>query len=69
MPDLMDSAQELEIKQRESALRHVRPKRAANSINECVECGKPIGERRKRAVPSATLCLSCQTQKEERRWT
>ncbi len=62
--DLLDKAQELEQKQRDMALGHVRPKRVANDISECVECGKPIGSRRKQAMPSATMCLACQTEAE-----
>lgn len=31
----------------------------------CLECKKDISRKRLRAVPYATLCISCQRQKEE----
>ena len=36
----------------------------ANSIYECVDCDKPIGEKRKQFMPSATRCIPCQNEHE-----
>ena len=32
-----------------------------NDITMCVDCGEPIGSERKKAIPSATRCISCET--------
>ncbi|STZ08584.1 DnaK suppressor protein [Moraxella caprae] len=31
----------------------------ANDITECLDCGEPIGEKRKQAVPYAVRCVAC----------
>lgn len=31
---------------------------------ECIDCGEPIGEKRKQAVPWAVRCIKCQTAHE-----
>jgi len=31
----------------------------------CIDCGEEIGAARKKAVPSATLCIECQEFKDE----
>ena len=33
----------------------------------CLDCGDPIGVERKKAVPSATMCIDCQTFHNGRR--
>ena len=30
------------------------------SLTECAECGEPIPEARRRALPGVQLCISCQ---------
>lgn len=37
------------------------------SATECEECGEPIPERRRRAVPGVRLCIDCQRDAEHRR--
>lgn len=32
------------------------------SLSECAECGDPIPEERRKAVPGARLCLDCQQE-------
>jgi len=32
----------------------------------CIDCDEPIPEARRRAVPGATRCISCQTEFERR---
>ena len=34
---------------------------------ECVECGEPISEARKRAMPAAVRCVACARNVEMRR--
>lgn len=31
-----------------------------NDIKECVGCGKPIGDKRKKVLPHALRCIVCQ---------
>jgi phage/conjugal plasmid C-4 type zinc finger TraR family protein len=33
----------------------------------CIECGEPIGEERKKAVPSAEYCIDCQEYLDKKR--
>lgn len=33
---------------------------APNDITECVDCGNPIGDKRKQALPHALRCIVCQ---------
>ena len=35
-----------------------------NVSDECIDCGNPIGERRKQALPHAIRCVGCQWQRE-----
>ncbi|MDR1656166.1 MAG: DksA/TraR family C4-type zinc finger protein [Deltaproteobacteria bacterium] len=35
------------------------------SLNECAECGEPIDERRRLALPGVKLCLPCQRELEK----
>lgn len=37
------------------------------SARYCDECGEPIPEARRRALPGARTCVSCQTQRDARR--
>ena len=32
------------------------------SLAECADCGEPIPEARRLAVPGVTLCIACQTE-------
>lgn len=32
------------------------------SLNECAECGDPIPQARRKAVPGVRLCLACQQE-------
>ena len=61
--DIADKAQRREQNERDAALAnriHYEP----NAATECEECGREIGEARKKAMPSATLCIRCQSKKE-----
>lgn len=35
-----------------------------NDTTECVDCGNPIGDKRKQAVPYAVRCVACQSEFE-----
>ena len=37
----------------------------AGTIDECEECGEPIGAKRLLARPVTTLCIACKTEQEE----
>lgn len=38
-----------------------------NDMTDCVDCGNPIGEKRKQALPHAVRCVKCQQALENRR--
>ena len=38
----------------------------ANDVAECLDCGRSIGSARKRAMPSATRCIECQSAAENK---
>ncbi len=65
--DNLDMAQEHEERHRRLSLSNARVRSVANSVTECECCGAPIGEARKKALPSARLCMRCQTLSETRR--
>jgi phage/conjugal plasmid C-4 type zinc finger TraR family protein len=48
-----------------AAVREALNKKSLTTI--CVECGDPIGDARKKAVPSATLCIDCQEFLDKKR--
>ncbi len=64
--DNLDKAMEIEELLRTIALNQPRSKPVAHHATDCEECGDPIGEARKKVMPSARLCLSCQTLLEKR---
>lgn len=35
-----------------------------DSLYECAECGDPIPEARRQAIPGVRLCLTCQREKD-----
>lgn len=39
---------------------------AGESLTHCEECGEPIPEGRRRAVPGVRLCVACQAEAEKR---
>ncbi|MDY1036456.1 DksA/TraR family C4-type zinc finger protein [Enterobacteriaceae bacterium RIT714] len=36
------------------------------SLHECEECGEPIPEARRKAVPGVRLCIACQQNKDSK---
>ena len=50
----------------EDALQRLRSEiPAGESLPECEECGEPIPEARRRAVPGVHLCVTCQAERDE----
>ncbi|MCL7751420.1 DksA/TraR family C4-type zinc finger protein [Guyparkeria hydrothermalis] len=50
----------------EDALQRVRSEiPTGESLAECEECGEPIPEARRRAVPGVRLCVACQAEFDE----
>ncbi|MGN6314328.1 MAG: DksA/TraR family C4-type zinc finger protein [Rhodanobacteraceae bacterium] len=47
------------------AVARARSKKAAGpSLKHCAECGEPIPEARRKAVPGVRLCVSCQSAQD-----
>lgn len=40
--------------------------RAAESLHDCADCGEPIPEARRTAIPGVTLCVACQQERDKR---
>ena len=50
----------------EDAVKRARSKLPrGDSLRECEECGDPIPEARRRAVPGVRLCVGCQAGRDE----
>ena len=64
MPDIIDTAAEIEELQRNAALSAHRLNRNAVSAERCEECEELIPEPRRAAVPGSQTCASCQTDLE-----
>jgi len=48
------------------AVARARSRRAAGpSLKRCADCGEPIPEARRKAVPGVRLCVSCQAAQDE----
>lgn len=72
MTDDIDRAQDLEARQRDTALRRqatragLQGKTMTDSATECQDCEKPIPEARRCAVPGCQRCVKCQTIYEKK---
>lgn len=65
MSDIFDRAQELELRQREEALAAFASTIShGNSYSHCDDCGDPIPDARRKAVPGCTRCVDCQSLHE-----
>lgn len=60
MPDIIDTAAEIEELQRNAALSVHRLNRNTVSAERCAECGEDIPEPRRAAVPGCQTCAECQ---------
>lgn len=62
MPDEMDRVQEINEQFIDLALEeHQRNMPSGESLLECEDCGEPIPEARRRAMPGCRRCIECQT--------
>lgn len=60
MGDVIDRANDLAERERESALAAARARTATGPGRaECQECGDAIPPARRKALPSSTLCVGC----------
>jgi phage/conjugal plasmid C-4 type zinc finger TraR family protein len=52
----------------EDELKRLQARRApeGESLSECAECGEPIPEARRAAIPGVKLCIDCQSQRDAR---
>lgn len=73
MPDAIDFAQEHEQNLREDALK-LQARRAGavgtdarKSRRYCFECGDPIPQARRSAIPGVQTCIDCQEQIERQK--
>jgi phage/conjugal plasmid C-4 type zinc finger TraR family protein len=60
MADEIDAAQAADAQHREMSLRRHLLRRNQRGTDDCVACGEPIPKERKRALPSARRCVTCQ---------
>lgn len=49
-----------EIRRAQESLKHNGP-----SMEFCIECGEPIPEGRRKAIPGVKLCIACQEEADE----
>jgi len=66
-PDTIDAASELEELQRQTAIQAHRINHNAVSAEHCEECGDPIPEARRIAVPGCQTCAECQEEIEHKK--
>ena len=52
----------------EDELTRLKSRRApvGESLTHCAECGEPIPERRRAALPGVKLCIDCQSERDAR---
>lgn len=67
MSDIFDQAQEIEQLGRAADIFLVQKSMAHDGTNECVDCGCSIEPSRKKAMPSATRCIDCQSDFERQK--
>lgn len=67
MDDLIDKANEQAQRHRDAAIAAARLKQQSltpSDATDCEDCDKPIGDKRKQVMPSATRCIACQNEHE-----
>jgi phage/conjugal plasmid C-4 type zinc finger TraR family protein len=66
--DEADLAQQTTEKHLASAIKaHTNRNNSGVTLLECEDCGEPIPEARRQAVPGCTRCVECQTAYEARK--
>ena len=61
MSEKLSIARKLNLAKLDEALAAI----SDGSINECEECGEPIGEKRLMAIPGVRMCIACAEEAEQ----
>ncbi len=64
MADLADMAQAEQERLNARSAERLTWDHAPKALDFCAECGEPIPEARRLAVPGCRLCIECQTELE-----
>ena len=67
MSDFLDQAQEIEELANAANIFLVLKAIAHDGTDDCVDCGCEINATRKKAMPSATRCIDCQSDFERQK--
>lgn len=51
-------------KQKRDTLQTIHDSLRPVTVSDCIDCGDPIDEERREAMPSATRCIDCQARHE-----
>ena len=51
-------------RERDAAIERARASLKQAGADDCEDCGRPIGEARRKAMPSAVRCIRCQEAAE-----
>lgn len=62
----IETSEAVAAQQQDAAIAQIRAGLATEGADECVECGEPIGDARRAALPSAIRCVGCQARVERR---
>jgi phage/conjugal plasmid C-4 type zinc finger TraR family protein len=54
--------------QKEALARQLNRSAQGESLTECEDCGEPIPEGRRKAVPGCVRCVICETKFERKSW-
>lgn len=58
---------QIEVSTQEALARARRRQPSGESLCDCAECGEPIPEPRRVALPGVRLCLDCASEQDRRR--
>ncbi len=62
----LDMTLEENVREALVAVRNALERMDAGSYDVCERCGGPIGEERLKAMPTATMCITCKAAEESR---
>lgn len=60
MSEKLSLTRKINLSKLEDGLRAI----SDGTVNECEECGEPIGERRLMAIPGVRMCITCAEEAE-----
>ncbi len=61
----IEAAEAMVSLERDDAIARIRAELTADGTDECIACGEPIPAARRRAMPSAERCITCQSTFEK----